>query len=189
MVYGFLFLKEQPSLLKIGEVLIAFLGASLVAGIHSSDFSQLSLDGVLFALLAAIFYAALILISRNVQKTDLVHFVFLQTLIGAITLFLWVDFNVDISAINPIAVLTIGILHTAIMYLLFLYGVKRTPVMIVALFGFIDPVAAILLDFIVLNAQLTFAQWIGVALIGTVLGIKTLQEQAVHSRTLAIKDV
>ncbi len=166
MLYGILKLNEEKSNIKIIGMLIAFLGAGLASGITSFSPSNQDFYGVIFAFLAALFYACLVILAKNIKDVNPSHLAFLQMSIGIIFLLFFIDLQVeDIVKLRYDLLIMIGIVHTAIMYMLFFNGIKYSTMGMIALLGFIDPLIAVLIDSTILNTSLSYLQWIGVIFI------------------------
>ena len=176
MLYGVILLKEPNATFKIFIIIIAFIGAILVSNINFTTHTN-SLKGVIYALLAAIFYALLIVVAKKIKDTKASHIAFFQTLIGTFLLIFFIDFNFNISTIRYDIILLIGVVHTALMYILFFRGIKDAPLSIVAILGFIDPLIALLLDVIILKSHLTLYQYIGIFLIMGAIFLKSLVDK------------
>jgi drug/metabolite transporter (DMT)-like permease len=61
--------------------------------------------------------------------------------------------------------LTLGVVHTCIMYILLYSALQKLPTTRVAVLSFIYPAVAILVDYLVYGRDLSLAQWGGIALI------------------------
>ncbi|MGB1237356.1 MAG: DMT family transporter [Pseudomonadales bacterium] len=177
-LYGMLVLKEGTSAMKIATIALAFAGALLVSGLADRQALALSVSGALYALLAALLYAGLVILAKNIKRAKPAHTALLQTVTGTLILLLFIDLSwQQLLTLNWSALLLIGAVHTAAMYILFFYGVANSPVSLVALLGFIDPMIAVLLDFTLLDASLSWQQWLGAGLIFAAISLKVAQEQ------------
>lgn len=174
MLYGIIWLNEGRVKTKVVTILVAFLGALFASGIDDFTGENPNMLGALFALFAAFLYAGLIIVAKKIKNADASHISFIQTAIGAVVLLFFID--VDFQTIGLLRydiLLIIGIVHTAIMYILFFNGIKYATIGSVALLGFIDPMVAVVLDSLVLNTTLNHIQWLGVFLIMFAIVIKT----------------
>ena len=176
ILYGILFLKEDNVKVKLITVIIAFIGAILVSGLNF-DTQNSNLAGIVSAFFAAMLYAFLIIIAKKLKDISPAILAFIQTLIGAIVLIFFVSNQAFAIDFNTFKILTLlGVVHTALMYILFFKGVHLAPVSAVALLGFVDPLIAVLIDFTILHSKLSIYQWLGVFLIMAALAFKTLYE-------------
>ena len=176
ILYGILILKESDIKVKIITVIIAFVGAILVSGINF-DTQNSNLLGIFYALLAALLYASLIIVAKKLKDISPSSLAFIQTLIGAVILIFFISnktFAINFDTFKILLIL--GLVHTALMYILFFKGVHLAPVSAVALLGFLDPLVAVLIDFTILHSKLSPFQWLGVILIMSALAFKTIYE-------------
>ena len=177
MLYGVFVLKEKDVKIKLFTVFIAFIGAILVSGLFSNTHNT-TLLGILYAFIAAILYASLIVVASKLKNTPPTLLALIQTTIGAIILFFFVPetfshlIHIKYDMLKILIIL--GAVHTALMYILFFKGVQLAPVSAVALLGFLDPLVAVLIDFTILHSHISLTQWIGIILIMSALIIKTL---------------
>lgn len=178
MLYGMLILGEGCDALKIICIIFAFSGALLVSGMASDEQLDVNITGAVYALLAALLYAGLVIVAKNITHAKPAHTALLQTLTGALILLFFIDLPWhSLSQLRWDILLLIGAIHTAAMYIFFFYGVKNTAVSLVALLGFIDPMVAVLLDFFVLDASLSWQQWLGAFLILAAISAKVFLDQ------------
>ncbi|MEM9803920.1 MAG: DMT family transporter [Cyanobacteria bacterium P01_D01_bin.56] len=175
-LYGLFFLSQKGTKPIILGILLAFFGAALVSGITIEDLLSLNILGASYAFLAAVFYAALILLSKNVKRTDSALTSFVQTAVGALVLSFFADFDIAFAELNWGLVIAIGAVHTALLYILFFRGIRDSPIFLVALLGFIDPLFAIFLDRFVLGSEISSVQLAGIICIVAALTLKALSE-------------
>lgn len=138
--------------------------------------------GVLYSLLAAFSYAGLVIVHRHIHMASL-PFTFLQLLLSGLFLLPYTILqNTGVSSIDVVRflpwILTIGILHTGIAYLLYFTSIAKLPPSKIALFSYLDPCTAILLSILVLHEQATLLQGIGILCIlaGILLSRKEREE-------------
>lgn len=181
-LYGLLFLGQEGTKSVVFGILLAFLGAALVSGVTVEDILALNILGVSYAFLAAVLYATLMLLSKRVQHTDSAVIALVQTTVGALILSLFADFGIAFSGLNWGLIIAIGAVHTALLYILFFRGIRDSPILLVALLGFIDPLFAICLDRFVLGSAVSAVQLIGIACIIIALTLKTFSENNTELR-------
>ena len=80
-------------------------------------------------------------------------------------------------------IVTIGAVHTALLYILFFRGIRDSPILLVALLGFIDPLFAIFLDRFALGSEISTVQLIGIACIVLALTLKAFSERKTEQLT------
>ncbi|HSN57945.1 MAG TPA: DMT family transporter, partial [Clostridiaceae bacterium] len=62
-------------------------------------------------------------------------------------------------------ILTVGIIHTGVAYLLYFSAMQKLPGQTIALFSYIDPITAILLSSLLLGEVMSLLQILGALLI------------------------
>ena len=175
-LYGLFFLGQRGTKAVILGILLAFLGAALVSGITVEDILSLNILGASYAFCAAVLYAALILLSKRVKHTDSAVTALVQTTVGVLVLSFFADFGMAFADLNWGLIAAIGALHPALLYILFFRGIRDSPILLVALLGFIDPLFAIFLDRFALGSEISTVQLIGIVCIITALTLKTFGE-------------
>lgn len=178
MLYGMARLGESRSTKKFLAIFLAFMGACLVSGINpnTSLESFAELRGVCYALLGAVFYFLVVVSAKRNMGVDASHCAFWQTFIGLVLLSFMVDFQ-DITSTGELSyasLITIGVVHTAIMYILFYKGIEKSRVSTVAMLGFLDPLVAVGVDVAIQQTELSLFQWIGIILLFGSIGMTTL---------------
>lgn len=168
MLLSPLFFKEKLNIIKIICILAAISGIFLVSGITGG--SSPHLNGILFGLLSATFYTAVIIMNKFTHSLPPAETTFFQLFVAAIVLsvysFLTENFVFSsMSTMTIVLVLIVGVVHTGITYFLFFNAVEDMPAQSVAILSYIDPVAAILLSTFFLGQTMGALQWIGAALI------------------------
>jgi len=182
-LYGLLFLGQEGTKAVVLGILLAFLGAALVSGITVEDVLALNVLGASYAFCAAVLYAALILLSKGVKHTDSAVTALVQTTVGTLILSFFADFDIAFSDLNWVLIVTIGAVHTALLYILFFRGIRDSPILLVALLGFIDPLFAIFLDRFALGSEISTVQLIGIACIVLALTLKAFSERKTEQLT------
>jgi drug/metabolite transporter (DMT)-like permease len=165
---GVFFLREFTTKSALLWTMLAFLGLLLISitGELSIVNNQSVLLGVGFGLVAAFFYACVTALGRKIQTLSPTLVVFIQMAIGTILLLPLVNHAEMVNGqINWIYVITLGVVHTALLYLLFYGAVRNVTIYVLAPLAFIDPLVAILSDVIVYRTTLTLLQIVGIAMI------------------------
>jgi drug/metabolite transporter (DMT)-like permease len=163
VLMGMLF-GERVSLVKWGWLVLAFGGvvillSSELTSAHGADW----LAGIGLAMAAAFFYAVTAIIARKLRSVAPQHIAFIQVLTGVVMLLPFARMpSADFSW--PI-LLTLGIVHTGIMYQLLYSAIQKLPTPITGSLSFIYPVVAIVVDNLVFGHSLNLTQLAGGALI------------------------
>ena len=162
-------LKEHLSKLKLICAIVSLLGMSLVAGIFSQDsIASNNLLGIFYGVLAAFFYAIVILSNKFIKNMPSLDCSITQLLLASLILLPYVTsqnftWSMDLSSLTFLIIL--GCIHTGVAYLLYFASLQDLPAQKVAIFSYIDPVTAIILSTIVLSEAMNFTQWVGAILI------------------------
>ena len=162
-------LHERIPLSKWICVICALFGMSLISGVWEGS-ENVALDGITMGLIAACFYASVVINNKFLKGLDPYDSSIVQLAIAAIVLLPYLLFTVDFSVLKPdtttIALtLTVGILHTGIAYWLYFSALPKLEAARIAIFSYIDPAIAILLSVFVLMEPMTTAGVIGAVLI------------------------
>ena len=159
-------LGERVSLAKWGWLLLAFGGVVvLLSGELTGKHEAGWLSGIALALGAAFFYALTAIITRKLRSIAPQHIAFIQVLTGVVML-LPLAHMPTFSGHFPWGILlTLGIVHTGIMYQLMYSAIQKLPTPVTGSLSFIYPVVAIVVDNLVFGHTLTASQLAGGALI------------------------
>lgn len=170
-------LKERLTLTKFLCVLMALVGMACIVGVDGIDGGK-DLIGIAYGLLAAGFYASVILMNKFLKNIDSIEITVVQLLSAAITLLpyvLIVEGNNILSVpTNSIPyILILGIVHTGIAYLFYFSSLQELKGQTIAVLSYIDPVFAVVISALFLRESLGVLQIIGGILI---LGSSFLSE-------------
>jgi len=171
LAFGMLWLGERASRLRIAALLLALLGLSLATGLWSGHLarSETMLLGIGCALGGSLSYAAVTLIAKQQRGVSSLALATWQCGVGCAVLAAWPWLHgwPPLPAWGWLAGL--GVLHTALAYVLLFAGMQRLPASQIALLQFVYPLAAIAVDAVVYGRVLDAGQWAGVALMGAAL--------------------
>ncbi len=164
-----LLLRERPGVRQTVCAAAALIGMVPVSGVFSAERGVNDLPGILLALGAAIFYAGVILLGRCFDGIPAYDKTVIQLGAAALVILPYTLLAEDLRGITftlPLVgmLLLVGVLHTGIAYALYFSAMHRLSAQTVALFGYIDPVAAVLLSSLLLAERLD-----GPTALGTVL--------------------
>lgn len=126
--------------------------------------------GVLFGLLAALFYATVIILNKFIKNVGGIHRTFLQFLAAIVTLLPYVLFTsgIQVATLDGKGLgflLIVGIVHTGITYCLYFSSLGELKGSEVALLSYIDPLVAVLVSVFILQEGINAWQIVGGALI------------------------
>lgn len=150
-------------------VICALFGMSLISGVWEGS-ENVALDGITMGLIAACFYASVVINNKFLKGLDPYDSSIVQLAVAAIVLLPYVLFTVDFSVLKPDTTtigltLAVGILHTGVAYWLYFSALPKLEAARIAIFSYIDPAIAILLSVFVLMEPMTTAGVIGAVLI------------------------
>lgn len=170
-------LKEKLTLSKFLCVLMALVGMFCIVGVDGINGGS-DLIGIAYGLLAAGFYASVILMNKFLKEIDSIEITVIQLISATITLLPYVLYVeglgiLSVSSVSIPYILILGIVHTGIAYLLYFSALQGLKGQTIAVLSYIDPVFAIIISAVILKEQLGFLQIIGGVLI---LGSSFLSE-------------
>ncbi|MCO7517197.1 DMT family transporter [Pseudomonas guariconensis] len=163
-----IFLGEKITVPKVTWLSLAFLGMLAIVSAHGSGQAGAGsyLLGIALALGAAFLYAVAALIVKRLSDTPPHLIALVQVITGVLLLAPWVGLGGLPGELPAQASLvTLGIVHTGLMYVLLYSAIQRLPTALTGALSFIYPVAAILVDWFAFGHRLTPLQWLGVAAI------------------------
>lgn len=179
MIVSPFLLKEKLKPVQIICILIAIAGMVFASGVLQTGFSSMTeLRGIFLGLGAAVLYATVVMMNKKLTDIPAVDKTLVQLGISAIVLLPYNLFTTEISTLNFSLkhiglLLLVGILHTGISYVLYFGSIKHLSVNTVALYSYIDPIAAIVCSAVILSEKIGFYSIIGAVL---VLGATALSE-------------
>ncbi|MEB0189611.1 DMT family transporter, partial [Pseudomonas sp. Bout1] len=162
------FLGEKITVQKLTWLSVAFVGMLAIVTAHG-DLQNTGDDylvGVALALGAAFLYAIAALIIKRLKEVPPHLMALIQVTTGALLLaplMQWQSLSASMDAWAPL--LTLGVVHTGVMYVLLYGAIQKLPTAITGALSFIYPIAAIFVDWIAFGHRLGWLQWLGVAAI------------------------
>ncbi|WP_028595682.1 DMT family transporter [Paenibacillus assamensis] len=168
LIAGSIFFKEKLTMFAVLSVVTCFVGTVLIVGVDASiSWTVLMSSGLLWAFLAAVCYALLMMLGKGVQEMSSYTVTFLQTALGIVILLPFVNFTefYDLTSANWFYIIATGIIHTGIVYLLFFDSLRELPTAVISALVFVDPAVAILLDIVITGFVPSLIQGAGIVLI------------------------
>ncbi len=162
--------KEHLGIGKMFCVAAAFFGMFLVSGVLKTGFSFSETKGILFGLAAAVLYAAVVIMNKKLSGVPAVERTVIQLISSAAAILPYILMKGGFSfgeadAFSIVMLLTVGIIHTGLAYLLYFGSIGKLRAQTAAIFSYIDPVAAIILSGTVLGEEIGIAEIFGAVLI------------------------
>jgi RarD protein len=172
-------LKEKLTAIKIICILSAVVGMFCIVGIGGGS-GQNHLVGIGYGLAAAVLYASVVIMNKFLKGLSGIETTLIQLSSATVVLLPYIlltekvrIFQVDSKSL--IFMLTVGIVHTGIAYLIYFTAIRGLNGQTIAVFSYVDPISAIILSSIIFRERMTAFQIIGGVLI---LGATFLNEMA-----------
>ena len=163
--------KEKLTAKKALCAAAAIVGMILVSGVIGDRSSQSgNLRGILLGLGAAAFYAAVVIMNKQLRGIDAYQKTTVQLLSAGIIMIPYLLLTNSFgsggfSLPAVILLLIVGIVHTGIAYVLYFGSMDGMRVQSIALLSYIDPVSALLLSALFLREPLSALSILGAVLI------------------------
>lgn len=164
-------LKEKLTGLKAGCIAAALIGMFLVSGVvQSGDSGNFNFTGIALGLGAAVLYAFIVLLSKQLTDISSYDTTIMELSISAVVMLIYNLFTVDFTALTcpPVGLVSlavVAIFHTGVCYALYFGSLPLLSAQTAALFSYIDPVVAILLSAIFLHEPMDALSTVGAVLI------------------------
>ena len=169
---------ERLTAKKLICVLTALLGMVFVSGVLESGGGSSDLKGVLLGLGAAVLYASVVLMNKQLGDVPAYDRTIVQLGSSAAVLLPYVLLTEDMGALTftpgtIVLLLVVGIVHTGIAYALYFGSLMQLKSQTAAILSYIDPVVAVLLSALVLREHMSLLSGLGAVL---VLGAAVVSE-------------
>jgi len=165
-----LFFGERVRAWSLCWALVAFLGVVIIATGSGGD-AGIDLSGIALTSIAMIFYASTLLIAKRLQAVPPELVSAMQLMVGALALLPYQTASGgDFGAQTWVCLVTLGIVHTGLLYVLLYGAVQKLSTSAVALMSFLYPATALGFDVVVYGLRPGPVQGAGILLIvGAVL--------------------
>lgn len=163
-----LFLGERITARKLGWLAVSFVGMLAIVSAHGSQEAGGGhyLQGIGLALGAALLYALAALIIKRLSGVPPHLIALIQVATGMLLLAPLANLSTLPQGSGSWGtLLTLGIVHTGLMYVLLYGAIQKLPTALTGALSFIYPIAAILVDWFAFGHRLELLQWLGVAAI------------------------
>ena len=152
---------ERLTVKKLLCIAVALVGMVFVSGVMDTGIPQLSeLTGVLCGVGAAVFYATVMVLNKNLKPIPAYDKTAIQLAVAALVVlpYMLLTGGTDISGMTPLGwvlLAVVGIVHTGLSYTMYFGAMGKLPATTVAVFSYLDPVIAVLLSALVLREEMT----------------------------------
>lgn len=160
-------LKEKMTVRKAICVFLAMVGLFLIVGTDGgANGGYQHLIGIMYGLLAAAFYASVILMNKFIKNLSDEETTLAQLFIASIVIlpYVLITEGINVASLDLKSILFmifVGIVHTGIAYVLYFSAIKVLSGQTIALFSYIDPISAVILSAIFLGEAMTVLQIVG----------------------------
>lgn len=163
-------LKEKLTARKILCVLAALAGMICLSGVLQELPTGKELKGIFLALIAAMMYAAIVMLNKKLQNISAYEKTVTQLGISALVLIPYCLFTVnviqlDFSGLTLPFLVILGVVHTGFTYFLYFGAMEHVSAQTTAIISYIDPVVAVLCSVLLLQEPMLASEGIGALLI------------------------
>lgn len=188
LVFGAVMFAERITAGKLGWLLLAFIGLLLII-VHKPTANYVGDNyalGIAMALAAALGWAVAAVTTKRLTSVPPQLIALIHVATGTIMLLPFAELGgLPSDAFSWSTLVTLGLVHTGLMYVLLYSAVQRLPTYLQGSLSFIYPVVAIITDVIALDHQLYAAQIAGVIAILVAAGGMTFGSTFMPAARLA----
>lgn len=162
--------KEKLTFKKILCLVTALVGMIFVSGVFESGGGEIQLKGIVFGLVAAAFYASVMLINKRMTEIPAMDKTYIQLFCAAAIVGVYNIFTVDFSALSTdikhiLLLIFVGAFHTGFAYTLYFGSMKNMKAQSIAILSYIDPVFALVLSAVILKESMSVFGVIGAVMV------------------------
>lgn len=171
---GVIVFHEKINRSDILWTFIAFIGLVIIIGFGNASFNYNEFFGLLLVIIATTLYSISVLITKKLSQTPPLLIVLIQTISGTLIIVPFVTLTESaLGSTQWLYVISLGIIHTALLYFLMYSALKKIPLSNIAILSFIYPLSTVAIDYFYFNHTLTKFQLAGaVFILIAVLGVK-----------------
>ena len=179
LLFGALWLGERVGRQRLAAVLVALFGLALATGVlqhiaalGAEEASQSGYWlGVALCMVGAVCMAGVTLCAKKAQ-TSASALAWWQCLLGALALWIWpMQYGWPAWGSAWLWLAGLGLVHTALAYTLIYAGTLRLPTSRIAIFQFVYPAVAIVIDWLYFGQTLSTTQLIGIAVLTIAISV------------------
>ena len=168
-----LFFKEKLTGRKLICAAAAVFGMVLVSGVleGGAGSGAGNAKGIMFGLAAALLYAIEVMLNKKASHVDPIILTMIELFGAAVVMFPYVLVTEGFSQLwqvdlkTALLLLTVGIVHTGITYVIYFGSMKKLKAQTIALISYIDPITALILSAVVLREHMSILGITGAVLI------------------------
>lgn len=191
MVYAVLFQKEKLTFAKVTALILSICGIFLAIGAYNPEIIQGNAIGIIYALIAAVSFSIFNISGKSLTEkysiwTGLIY------LLGAATVF-WSFINTPIDIIDARYTIEdwkvfgiIALISILIPYSLYYYGLHHIQSSKAIIISTLEPVVAIISEWLFLHGSMGFVQVIGAMLV--IIAIVLLQRDSNDNEPILVQE-
>ena len=165
-----LLFRERLSKKQILCFIMSTLGLVLIIGVGGAGQGGSDLIGIAFGLLAAVFYATVVLLNKFIKDVEGIQRTLLQFIASIIILIPYVALSGGLhlgmlDGLGWASLLTVGLVHTGISYCMYFTALKDLSGQEASILSYIDPLTAVIVSTLFLGESISALQLLGGALI------------------------
>ena len=188
MLLSPIILKEKLPIKKMLCIVVAVIAMVFIVGNGFSATGTDDLLGITFGIVAAVFYAALMLLNKFIKEMNRLEVTIIQLGVTALILLPYVLLTeglnmLSVSSSSIRFILFLGIVNTGIGFWLFFSGMEHLKGQSIAMLSYVDPFVAILISRLILQEQFTLLQVIG----GLLLLVSTIVSETRFRKTTELE--
>lgn len=160
-------LKEKLEGTTVLALLLALAGMYLISLTGQSGEAGLNGTGLVYALIAAVSYAFLLIILKKLREdTPTLTITFYQTAVNAVLLLPFCAFrSFPVSTRGWVSLIILGTVHTAFAGLVYVYAVKKVKAQHVGIIAYLEPLSAVVFGAVFLGEHPGWQDLVGGLLI------------------------
>ena len=164
-----LLFHEKMTRTQVLCFLMSTLGVALIIGSGGLQGGGSDLRGIICAVGAAVFYAAVILLNKYITGVPALERTFVQLLAAVVVLAPYVGltsgFHPEVlSATGWVNLLIVGFVHTGVTYCIYFSAIRTLPGQESSLLSYLDPIVSVLISVLLLGEPLAPIQIVGMVL-------------------------
>ncbi|RGT70979.1 EamA family transporter [Ruminococcus sp. AF18-22] len=166
LLFSPIFFREKLTGRKLISVIIVASGLLCISG--SIVVTGMNTWGLVFAVISAILYAALIVINKQISHTSGLQTAAIELDVAFVVVLVYTLCTLGFPYLkgNDLPyIAAIGFINTGLAYLLYFSGLQKLSGQSVALISYLDPVSALLFSAFLLHEVMTPVQIVGAVLI------------------------
>lgn len=162
--------RERLTVRKVICLITALAGMIFVSGVLESGGGEIQLRGIICGLVAAAFYASVMMINKKMTEIPAYDKTYIQLMCAAAVVAVYNLFTVDVNTLSTepkhiLILLFIGVFHTGFTYTLYFGAMKSMKAQSIAILSYIDPVLALILSALILKETMSIYGIVGAVMV------------------------